>query len=139
MADLTPAERPYTDTDVERYAQDYYRITMEVQRGDVPIPWPDLVPEVADEVREETRRLLDVLTAAGWLPPSQRGTRVEADRLIGIIRAQERAQAGEDIARYFDGWAAAAGAVHADAMVESWHEAARLARQVTGAEEADRE
>jgi hypothetical protein len=61
------------------------------------------------------RAVLDALTAAGKLAHD----------------ARVRAQAGEDIARYFDGWAAAAGAVHADAMVESWQEAARLARQVS--------
>jgi hypothetical protein len=43
--------------------------------------------------------VLDALTAAGWLAPDQRGTREEADRLIAVIRAQERAKAGEDAAQ----------------------------------------
>jgi hypothetical protein len=83
--------------------------------------------------------VLAALTAAGWLAPDQRGTREEADRLIAVIRAQERAKAGEDAARaveenpgpdpspaipaWWSGW------------VEGRDDAVRIVREVTGATE----
>jgi hypothetical protein len=92
---------------------------------------------------EQAAAVLNALVdRRGWRPPIRHG---DPDMLAAVYGyelgqadaaahdARVRAQAGEDIARYFDGWAAAAGAVHLDAMVESWQEAARLARQVTGA------
>lgn len=71
--------------------------------------------------------VLDALTAAGWLAPDQRGTREEADRLIAVIRAQERAKAGEDAAR------ALLGESDTPMGMISVREATEIVREVTRA------